>query len=294
MLFKNRTFRKSLGINKLIILDAVPENEQQTALHLHEYLHDISVREGVTHIKINSSQDFIDNLKLLIDSFELEMGFRPIIHIEAHGSPSEIEFPDKSCLQWIEVAKLLRVINFNMQNTLVVFIATCHAVHYLKINSTINSFAPACLCISPKEIIKPFEVEKATFIFYKTFFETSDMTLACKSLDTNKIYYYNSDFIFYTTFMNLLKTAHRGKGFAARKEELISQAISRIPNIWNEWDDEKKAGFLRRSRKFIKAKLQNKENIRQYFDFYSNQFLGYASDDVFEEIYSNYTQKLTQ
>lgn len=293
MPFKHRTFRKTLGINKLIILDAVPEDEQQTALHLHDYLHDISVRQGVSHIKINSSQDFIDTLKLLIDSFELEMGFRPIIHIEAHGSPSGIEFPDKSYLQWSEVAKLLRVINFNMQNTLVVFIATCHAVHYLKINSTVNYFSPACLCISPKEIIKPFEVEEATFRFYKTFFETEDMTLACKSLDANKIYYYNSDFIFHSTFLTLLTTAHRGRGFAARKEDLISQAVSSIPNIWNEWDDEKKSGFLRRSRQFIKVKLQRKENIRQYFDFYSNQFLGYARDDVFEEIYSLYTQKTT-
>lgn len=293
MSFKHRTFRKPLGINKLIILDAVPEDEQQTALHLHEYLHDISVRQGVSHIRINSSQDFIHTLKLLIDSFELEMGFRPIIHIEAHGSPSVIEFPDKSYLQWSEVAKLLRVINFNMQNTLVVFIATCHAVHYLKINSTINYFAPACICISPKEIIKPFEVEEATFGFYKTFFETEDMTLACKSLDINKVYYYNSDFIFHTTFLTLLTTAHRGKGFAARKEDLISQAVSSISNIWVEWDDEEKSNFLRRSRKLIKVKLQSKENLRKYFDFYSNQFLGYARDDVFDEIYSHYTQKTT-
>lgn len=293
MSFKHRTFRKPLGINKLIILDAVPEDEQQTALHLHEYLHDISVRQGVSHIRINSSQDFIHTLKLLIDSFELEMGFRPIIHIEAHGSPSVIEFPDKSYLQWSEVAKLLRVINFNMQNTLVVFIATCHAVHYLKINSTINYFAPACICISPKEIIKPFEVEEATFGFYKTFFETEDMTLACKSLDINKVYYYNSDFIFHTTFLTLLTTAHRGKGFAARKEDLISQAVSSISNIWIEWDDEEKSNFLRRSRKLIKVKLQSKENLRKYFDFYSTQFLGYARDDVFDEIYSHYTQKTT-
>lgn len=103
MSLQHSTFSKPFSINKFIIFDAVPENEQQTALHLAEYLHDISVREGVTLIRINSAHELIQNLHLIIDNFRLGMGFRPIIHIEAHGSPSVIEFPDNSFLHWSEV-----------------------------------------------------------------------------------------------------------------------------------------------------------------------------------------------
>lgn len=284
------TFSKPLGINKLIILDAVPEDEQQTALHLVDYLHDISVRAGVTHIRINSVDEFIENLQLIIDSFVLNLGFKPIIHIEAHGSPSVIEFPDGSLLLWSEVAKLLRLINFLMSNTLIVFIATCHAVNYLTINHTIHDFAPAYVCISPKEKIYPFEIEEATRNFYKTFFKTGDMNLACKKLDISKIYYYNSDFIFHKSFLTLITTLHRGKGFATRKEELISRAVFRISDIWNEFDDAHKSDFLKCSRQFLKKKLKSRESIKNYFEFYSTHFLGYARDDVFEEIFSHYAQ----
>ncbi|UYP73343.1 hypothetical protein [Pantoea dispersa] len=290
MSFTHSTFRKPLGINKLIILNAVPEDEQQTALHLDEYLHDISVRQGVSLIRVNSAKEFIENLELLIDSFRLEMGFRPIIHIEAHGSPTVIEFPDKSFLHWSEVAKLLRVINFHMNNTLTVFIATCHAVHYLHINHTIHDFAPAYLCISPKESIFPSEIEEASCKFYKNFFETGDMSLACNSLDIKKFFYYNSDFIFHKSFLTLITTLHKGKGFAARKEELISLAVSSISETWDTWDDAKKSAFLKRSRQYLKMELRSKESIKRYFDFYSTQFLGYARDDIFEEIFSYYSQ----
>lgn len=290
MSLKHSTFSKPFSINKFIIFNAVPENEQQTALHLAEYLHDISVREGVTLIRINSAHELIQNLHLIIDNFRLGMGFRPIIHIEAHGSPSVIEFPDNSFLHWSEVAKLLRVINCYMNNTLTVFIAACHAVHYLKINNTIHDFAPAYLCIAPKESIFPFEIEEATRNFYKTFFETGDMSAACNKLDLKKIHYYNSDFIFHSSFLTLITTLHRGKGFAARKEKLITLAVSSIADIWDTWDDARKSDFLKRSRQFLKTKLKSRESIKNYFDFYSTQFLGYARDDVFEEIFSHYSR----
>lgn len=289
MKVKHKTFYKSLNFNKLIVIDAIPDNEQQTALHLVNYLHDNEIRSGVDHIKTGSADEFREIMSKLIDSFNLEMGFRPVIHIEAHGSASSIEFPDKTTIMWAEVSKSLRFINDKMNNTLITFIATCYAVHYLFVNNTIQKFAPAYLCIAPKEIITPQEIEKATFPFYLTLFKSGNSNLACKQLDLNKIYYYDSDFIFHITFLKIINSFHRGKGYVARKETLISDTVSSIPEIWGTMDQGERSEFLRKCRKFIQEKLKNKENIKYHFDHYSNKFLGYAREDVFEEIYTDFT-----
>ena len=289
MKVKHKTFYKSLNYNKLIVIDAIPDDEQQTALHLVNYLHDNEIRGGVAHIKTGSAGEFREIMSMLTDSFNLEMGYRPVIHIEAHGSASSIEFPDKSTVMWTEVAESLRFINDKMNNTLITFIATCHAVHYLFANHTIHKFAPAYLCISPKESITPDDIEKATFPFYLTLFKSGNSNRACKQLDLNQIYYYDSDFIFHITFLKLINSVHRGKGYAAKKEKLISDTVSTIPEIWGKMEQDERSEFLRKSRKFIQLKLRSKESIKCYYYHYSKTFLGYAREDVFEEIYIDFT-----
>jgi hypothetical protein len=289
MKIKNQTFYKSLNFNKLIVIDAIPDDEQQTALHLVNYLHDNQIRSGVDHIKTGSADEFREIIFKLIDSFNLDMGFRPVIHIEAHGSATSLEFPDKTTIMWTEIAESLRFINEKMNNTLITFIATCHAVHYLFSNNTTQKFAPAYLCIAPKGIITPHDIEKATFPFYLTLFKSGNSNLACKQLNLNEIYYYDSDFIFHITFLKMINISHRGKGYSARKEALISDTVSSIPEIWGKMDQRQRPEFLRKCRKFIHEKLKNKESIKYYFDHYSNNFLGYAREDVFEEIYIDFT-----
>lgn len=286
---EQETFYKSINFNKLIVIDAIPDDEQQTALHLVNYLHDNGIREGVSHIKTGSADKFREIISMMTDSFILDMGFMPIIHIEAHGSTSSIEFPDKSTVMWTEVSEYLRFINEKMNNTLITFIATCHSVNYLFANHTIRKFAPAYLCISPKNSITPDDIEKASFPFYLTLLKSGNSKLACEQLNLNILYYYDSDFIFHKTFLDLINSLHRGKGYAARKEKLISDAISSIPVIWEGMDQGNRSEFLRNCRMFIRDKLRSKESIKYYFDLYSNVFLGYAREDVFEEIYIHYT-----
>lgn len=283
---KHASFQKNIKFNKIIILDCLSDNEYQTAIHLHENLSDKGYRDGISYIKIQDSKSIreaIDDIRFSIS----DMGFRPIIHIEAHGNPESMVLPDKSSIQWGELANEFRKINQLMGNELVTFIGTCHGYHFIFKNHTINNFTPVYFCIAPLDSIPAGDVEDAAFAFYESVLLTGDLTQSANLLDSSKLYTYNSDYMFHRAFHEAMQRNHKGKAFQKRKEALITQAISLMGDAWKKMNPTEKRNYLKRARQLLNDSLKSKESLRKEFDRFSIGYMGYANEQVFDEIWKH-------
>ncbi|WP_226950929.1 hypothetical protein [Rouxiella sp. S1S-2] len=286
---EHSTFHKSLNFNKLIILDCLPENDYQTARHLHENLSDKGFGSGISLLKIENEKKFRDILQDIKEMFspELNIGFQPIIHIEAHGNSLSMELPDKSIIPWSDLADNLRIINKFMCNQLITFIGTCHGYHFIYNNHTIKEFAPVYFCIAPLEQIPAIDIENSALTFYKNLFATGNLTLSAKLLDSKKLYTYNSDYMLHRAFHETMQKNHRGIALKTRRETLITEAIMSLGEAWIKMSPKDKHDYLNRARKLLDVSLKSKESLRAEFEKLSIGYMGYVNGDVFEEIWKH-------
>lgn len=289
---KHSTFRKSVAFNKIIIFDALSPKDNQTATYVAERLNRHFGGQGVSHKKVASADEFCELMKMLKDASDpaFEMNWQPIIHIEGHGSPENLHFPDHSLLSWDKVADYLRPVNKNLNNTLITFIGTCYAAECLKKSITISKFSPAWCGITPIKEIYEEDVREAALTFYETIRDTADVSAAARRLVNENIYHFDSDHLFHLTMHTYMLTHHRGSGLAMRVDKLISESIEQILlSHWIQMSGEDKSAYIRSSRAYLKEKLKSRDTLKTYFDRFSLQFLGYINDAVFEEIIDNMT-----
>ncbi|HII2980404.1 TPA: hypothetical protein ACY2HE_001663 [Yersinia enterocolitica] len=289
---QHNTFYKNLTFNKLIIIDCLPDDELQTAKRLCENLNDSGFGCGVTLIKTQNDEEFRSIIQNIKDSFkpELELSFLPIIHIEAHGSPHSMELPDKSTISWQELADELRSINKLMNNQLISFIGTCHGYHFIHNNHTIKNFTPVYFCIAPLDEISAGDIESATNTFYLNLFSTGNLSNSANLMSPSKFYTYNADYMFHRVFYENMQKNHKGTALKTRKEKLIGEAIQQMGKTWDDMNLKHKKLFLKKARNLINFSLKSKESLRIIFDEFSTAYMGYADENVFEEIWMHMQQ----
>lgn len=285
-------FHKKLSFNKLIILDCLAEDDYQTARRLHENLSDKGHGDGISLIKIHDENTFRDTIQAIKDLFdpELNLGFKPIIHIEAHGTPLALELPDKSMIPWSDLAEDFRIINKVMRNELITFIGTCHGYHFIFNNHTIKEFAPVYFCIAPLEKIAGGDIECSALSFYESLFSTGDLTHSANLLDSSIFYIYNSDYMFHRAFYETMQKQHRGEALRLRKETLISEAINLMGDVWKTMSPKEKKAYLRKARVLLNHSLKSREALRVEFERFSMGYMGYVNEEVFEEIWNHMQQ----
>lgn len=287
---KHSTFRKNVEFNKIIVLDALTPEDSQTATYVVERLNRHFGGQGVSHKQVSNAEDFIEALKMLRDASDpaFEMGWKPIIHIEGHGSSENLHFPDHSLLAWDKVADYLRPINRNLNNTLITFIGTCYAAECLKKSVSLSQFSPVWCGITPVKEIYEEDVREAALTFYETIRDTGNVSEAAHRLAGDNIYHFNSDYLFHLAMHTYMMTHHRGSGLAVRVDKLISDSIGQILHgHWIKMSEEDKSAYIRSSRDYLKQKLRSRDTLKEYFDRFSLQFLGYINEGVFEEIMEN-------
>ncbi|MBA0161201.1 high mobility group box domain-containing protein [Pectobacterium versatile] len=286
---QHTTFHKKINFNKIIILDCLPENDYQTARHLHEKLSDKGFGSGICLLKVQDEKTFRDILQDIREMFnpELSIGFQPIIHIEAHGNPLSMELPDKSTISWNDLADDFRIINKLMGNQLITFVGTCHGYHFIYNNHTIKEFAPVYFCMAPLETISAGDIENSAIAFYESLFSTGNLTLSANLLDSSTFYTYNSDYMFHRAFHETMQKNHRGKALSLRREALITEAIKIMGENWKKMSPKDKRDYLKNARKLLDVSLKSKESLRTEFEKFSISYMGYINEDAFEEIWKH-------
>lgn len=277
----NNKSYKNFSFNALIIIDAIPESDYQTARRLSDDLVHIIKPAGLIHIKIRDRLHFMEvMLDIIAETYHKRLS--PILHFEGHGSKRDYILPNDEKVAWSVIADILRVINKILSNTLVNFIACCHGYNFIK-SISILKFTPTCYTIAPHRIIKGYQLEKEMTKFYSSLFEFNDITVAKSTLNTDTMGFLDADELFITSIYKYFKQKTKGTGWALRKEYLTSESIINIKG-WNNLTDKGK----KRNLKFIRASLKEMKSMgsrERVYDEYSMKFLGYIRPEAKQQVF---------
>lgn len=229
--------------NGIVILDAIPEGELNTARKLREDLLDISsyVAAGlqVRYIRINTIDDLIDGISGIKAEIE-NNEFKPWLHLEGHGlsDQSGFLFANKSVCSWSQFKEIITPLNILLGLNLMLILATCFGGSFARAIRTIDR-APVLGLIGPTREVTIGEVENAFPSFYRTFFNTLSLKEAIKALNTNApadLYYRTTAIQFFynvwASYKNIQCTEQELNNRARRMyREAKSQKLPRTPSI---------------------------------------------------------------
>ncbi|MEQ6968520.1 hypothetical protein [Pectobacterium polaris] len=277
-------FSKKVNFNHIIIIDLLSDHEFQTARRLDENLSAFIPANQRTHLKIPSKEQLIKTL-LQIKLKDIPEGMKPIIHIEGHGSEESLSLPDGSSVSWCELYEKISKINVSLNNSLILFIATCYGFNYI---NTLNVLTPtpSFFLISPSKSIGAGAIDSGVSIFYTTIFETKDLDKSIEKLTNHNssFDFYNSDQFFIELMINYFNEGHYGKSSQARVERLLSETFIRDESEGYTPDRNERQRILSQRRKIAKDLIKSEKSLFDIYKRNSLQFLGSYDKRIFDKI----------
>ena len=183
--------------NCVVILDAIPDGERNTARILKDTLQDISDYKyqplRVKYLRLNSIQDLIDGLDTINQEIKIS-GLLPWLHFEGHGYVNEsnvvddtkdgIKLADQYRCSWLQLKKLITPLNISTNLNLMLTLASCFGGAFA---STIDPTdrAPVLGLIGPQKEILVGEIQTDFTAFYKEFFNSFSLRNALDALCKN-------------------------------------------------------------------------------------------------------------
>lgn len=265
-------------VNGIVILDAIPDGELNTARRLKEDLQDLAYTLSKTlevrYIRLNSYSDLENGIFKLLKEVK-ESGLVPWLHLEGHGSPDEAGFQlgnGHNC-SWEQLKELVTPLNIITDLNTLLILATCYGGTFVKTISTTDR-APVSGLIGPKHEVKVGEVEKGFIALYKTFFETGSLKNALVALQETApegLYYRTTaERFFYEVWCSYKQVqctkAELEKRARRMRNAAKAQKIGKLPSI----------GYLKRF-------ITKQEPI--LFDKYRDTYFLYDITDTTRERY---------
>lgn len=173
--------------NGIVVLDAIPDGELNTARRLREDLLDISLyvanRLQVRYFYLNTLDDLKSSVANILDEIS-NIGLMPWLHLEGHGLSDETGFQLASgqICTWMQLKEIITPINISVGLNLFLILATCYGGSFARAIRTVDR-APVLGLIGPTHAIKAGKVEKDFPAFYKTFFESLSLKKALNVLN---------------------------------------------------------------------------------------------------------------
>jgi hypothetical protein len=199
--------------NAIVILDAIPHGQLNTARSLKSNLRDITdyIAEGlkVRYVRIETYNDLELGFAKILDEIN-NNGLKPWIHLEGHGLSNEtgFEFAGGTSCSWVQLKKILIPINIALSLNLFLILATCFGGSFASAIETTDR-APVLALIGPPRKVKAREVERVFPVFYKTFFESQSLSKALVALDNGvavgPYYKTSAEKFFYTAWAGYKK-----------------------------------------------------------------------------------------
>lgn len=182
--------------NAIIILDAIPEREFNTARRLKEELDDMAFYtiQGlrVLYFRVETMRDLegcLSDALLKLHNSNLQ----PLLHLEGHGLTDESGFVlahGEHC-SWAKLKEIITPLNIAMQLNLLLVLATCYGGSFASSISTVDP-SPVWGLIGPIRELTAGQIEGSFRAFYQTFFQTLSGESAIQALNLNapkSIYY---------------------------------------------------------------------------------------------------------
>lgn len=222
-----------INVNSLLILESLPSGDAHTGTYLNDdlaaELRQQSVPVGFG--TIGSRAAFWKAMDWMRNP-QTAGKHRFILHIEAHGAAdrSGLAFaPSGDVMPWAEFVDLVREVNRQCLNNLVVVMACCHGFHSI-LDVSIKDLTPFCTLIGPSEVVTAGLIQQEFPKFYRTLFATNDFNAALGGLDP-AFQVYHAEKLLVNSYLGYLRAACRGRGKQKRIDRLLSELKSRRPNV---------------------------------------------------------------
>lgn len=229
--------------NAIVILDAIPEGELNTARLLRENLKDIAnfVIDGlhVFYYRIETMDCLEHAISDLIRK-NREAEIQPWLHLDGHGliDESGFVFAGGTHCNWSELKNLITPLNVAMGLNLMLIMATCHGGSFVKAIRTTDR-APIWGLIGPVQKVTIGQIEASFPAFYQAFFESYSSSKALKVLNESSpvtnYYVTTADHFFYEVWKSY-KENHCSKRMIKKRASLMyqkakSKNLYKIPSI---------------------------------------------------------------
>jgi hypothetical protein len=190
-------------------------------------------------------------------------GLRPIIHLDAHGSPEKgLRIAGSGDdVSWSELVAHLRPINIATQNNLCVVSAVCSGLYAIKPVS-IEQLAPFFVLIAPENEITFGFVEQRTARFYEALFNGLDVAEAYTQHLAPEFKLFHCEERLLDALSKYVRDYCLGSSHDQRVEDLLTRSVAKgLPNTRN-------------NRRIARSVAKNKiKPTQELIDRFANSFL---------------------
>lgn len=218
-------FPSQLLTNGVAILDCLSEGDLQTGARLWDEMRGEEPFNGTmtaTYLKVGDRQQFFDTLHAIhAKAFD---GYRPIIHIEAHGDADHgLCMADKSFVSWPEFAQAMLNINWSIGNQLCVVLAACYGAHAVA-GVDITKPCPYRILIGEPDEVSAGSVQESFLPFYRELMNKHALSPAIEVLGEQFISF-QAEIHFLRTFIRVYHAQSIGRRAEEHVEKLVSRAV---------------------------------------------------------------------
>lgn len=258
------TFETECSVNAIYVLDGLSSNDLQTAKRLaNDDLRNLGEENeiAVIYYKVNNESDIENIFNYIEDGINGGNYTYPMLHFDFHGSGDKtgLAIPDsEEVITWSYLARSCRRINEMTNNNTVIVMPACFGFHSI-LSVSISELTPYFSLIGPQQTVEAGFIDKNFPKFYRTLFETGEISSAMKEIQEH-YYQYLSEKIFFNSFSGYIKTACQGRGKDERVEELLTIIIKK------RGDDISEIGKIRKElRQLIKPDEETFQRFKNRF-----------------------------
>lgn len=266
----------SSSFNRLVVIDSIPADEQNTAVALRDAVNAVVASQAaapaIEYKRVESAKEFRQFLLGLCA--EVGSGASvPMLHVECHGNDDGLGFADQSFASWADLKGPLGELNVATRLNLMVAVAACTGAAIGKA-ITLKDRAPFWGLIGPTQEIYNDELESGFVALYTKLFETGSPQLALEALRSSNspgMYWCKTaQGLFEAGWRHYRKTQCTPERMMERAQRMLDTLKSRRPGPYPPLEDLKKrledgepAGYERFAATFFMHDLYP-ENVQRF------------------------------
>ncbi|MCQ2046827.1 Uncharacterised protein [Stutzerimonas stutzeri] len=246
-------FREVFHNNLIIVVNAIPEGQLQSAKRVAENIQDhlcATQLSGSCFYEQISTANQLRNIFSSLEYYCAEKGAYPVLHIEAHGLKGVGLDIFGEIVTWKELHSLSQKVNILAQNNFGLVLAGCYGNEITKLVE-VGAPCPFRFVLGPSSEVKAGVIEDQTTRFYKDIISTGDLNSALSHVEEQFIYFMSSRF-----FLIEMSSFFARHAAGRHQRELRERMLT---TILEGWPNNK---FTRKAARYkIKEMLKNPEEF---------------------------------